>query len=63
MLSQLVGFAFPRANLRKAIQLSEEGRGALRRNTRDFLKELDESIQVVGNDAYRSEIHEISPFR
>ncbi len=43
-------------------ELSEDRRRALRQNTCDFLIEHDESIQVVSNYAYRSEIHETSSF-
>ena len=43
--------------------LGEYGRGALRWNTRDLFIELDEPIQVVGDDAYRREIHKPSSLR
>lgn len=44
-------------------ELSEDRRGTLRRNACDLFIEHDESIQIVGNDAYRSEIHEITTFQ
>lgn len=41
---------------------AKTGAGAFRRNTRNFLIELDKTIHVISNDTHRSKIHEISSF-
>jgi len=43
-------------------KFGKDRRGAFRRNTQDFFIEIDKTIQVVGNNAYRSKIHEIPTF-